>query len=77
MELSDGMIRNNRGDLMRPIESWARFVILSTLRDNPGADLRKISDLTDLSDDDIFVVMRCLVREGVVRVDDARRFWLN
>lgn len=71
------MIRNNRGDLMRPIESWARFVILSTLRDNPGADLRKISDLTDLSDDDIFVVMRCLVREGVVRVDDARRFWLN
>lgn len=71
------MILNSRGDMMRPIESWARFVILSTLRDNPGADLRTVADLTDLSDDDIFVVMRCLVRGGVVRVDDARRFWLN
>lgn len=62
---------------MRPIDSWARFFILAVIRDNPGADLRIISDITDLSDDDIFVVLRCLVREGVVRVDDARRFWLN
>lgn len=62
---------------MRPIESWARFIILSALRDNPGADLRRIADLTDLSDDDLFIVLRGLVREGSVRVDDARRFWIN
>lgn len=62
---------------MRPIESWARFITLSALRDNPGADLRRIADLTDLSDDDLFIVLRGLVREGSVRVDDARRFWIE
>ena len=36
-------------------------------------------DLMDpiLSDDDLFIVLRGLVREGSVRVDDARRFWIN
>lgn len=61
---------------MRPIESWARFIILSAIRDNPGADLRKIADVTNLSNDDIFITIRVLVRDGTVRVDDARRFWL-
>lgn len=61
---------------MRPIESWARFIILSALRDNPGADLRMISDITDLSDDDIFVSMRALIRDGIVRVDGDNHYWL-
>lgn len=61
---------------MRPIESWARFIILSALRDNPGADLRMISDITDLSDDDISFSMRALIRDGAVRVDGDNHYWL-
>ncbi len=46
------------------------------IRDNPGADLRMISDITDLSDDDIFVSMRALIRDGAVRTDGDNHYWL-